>query len=87
MATFWVSFATEEEFLGVAIIDMDDDEGATDRERAERVIRRTIELGCNPGDGSVQAQRIPDDKIPDSFKNRLLGQDEVDHLNAGGVKH
>jgi hypothetical protein len=80
MATFWVSFATEEKFLGVAIIDVDDETPT-----AEDVVRETIRLGCNPGDGAVQAQRIPDGKIPDSFKNRLLGKDEVAHLNAGGL--
>lgn len=54
---------------------------------AQAVIRKTIELGCNPGDGSVQAQKIPGDKIPDSFKNRLLTQAEVNYLNAGGALH
>lgn len=92
MATFWVSFSTEEKFLGVAIVDFDDSTYDRDnlgdrRDLAEAVIRKTIELGCNPGDGSVQTQRIPGDKIPDSFKNRLLAQDEVDHLNAGGSLH
>jgi hypothetical protein len=92
MATFWVSFATEEKFLGVAIVDFDDStydrEDPNDRqELVAAVIRKTIELGCNPGDGSVQSQKIPGDKIPDSFRNRLLGQDEVDHLNAGGFLH
>lgn len=81
MAMFWVSFATEEKFLGVAIIDMDDEDPA-----AEDVVRETIRLGCNPGDGAVQVQKIPARAaIPDGFKNRLLGKDEVAHLNAGGL--
>lgn len=79
-STFWVSFATEEKFLGVAIIDMDDATAT-----AEAVIEETIRLGCNPGDGSVQVQRIPaSERIPDRFKNRLLDRDEVAHLSATG---
>ena len=78
MATYWVSFATDDEFLGVTIIDMDDEEPT-----AMNVVKKTIELGCNPGDGGIQVQRIPDE-IPERFKNRLLTQDEVALLNAGG---
>jgi hypothetical protein len=82
MATFWVSFANDDEFLGVAIVDHDD----ADSDSAtivQTIVRKTIELGCNPGDGGVQIQRIPDE-IPERFKNRLLTEDEIDLLNAGG---
>jgi hypothetical protein len=79
MATFWVSFATDEKFLGVAIVDMDNDDADI-----RDVVEKTIALGCNPGDGSVQAQKIPGSKIPRWFKNRLLTKEEVGHLNAGG---
>jgi hypothetical protein len=92
MATYWVSFSTEEKFLGVAIIDFDDNtydrsDPGDRQDLAEAVIRKTIELGCNPGDGSVQAQRISGDKIPVRFKNRLLTQDDVDYLNTRGPLH
>ena len=80
MATFWVSFANEDECIGVAVVDDDDASDAT------TIVRKTIELGCNPGpDSSVQIQKIPDDAvpIPERYKNRLLTKAEVDVLNAG----
>jgi hypothetical protein len=80
MATFWVSFATDEKFLGVAIVDMAPD--AYGEFSAMDVIGETIRLRCNPGYGSVQVQRIPDGEIPISFKNRLLTKDEAERLNA-----
>jgi hypothetical protein len=83
MATYWMSFATDEKFLGVAIVDVPDDEDAD----IFRVVDETIARGCNPRAGGVQMHRIPADEIPDSFKNRLLGQDEVEYLNAGGHLH
>jgi hypothetical protein len=72
MATYWVSFATEEMFLGAAIIDMDDEDADT-----EDVVKETIVRRCNPGTGSVRVTRIKSDAVPDSFKNRLLGPDEA----------
>ena len=80
MATFWVSFATDEKFLGVAIVDMALD--AHGEFNAMDVIGETIRLRCNPGHGSVLVQNIPDGEIPISFKNRLLGKDEAERLNA-----
>jgi hypothetical protein len=79
MATFWLSFATDEKFLGVAIIDLDNEQA-----HVAEIIKETIARGCNPGDGSMEVKIIPARKIPDRFKNRLLGKDEVEHLNAGG---
>jgi hypothetical protein len=79
--TYWVSFATGEKFLGVAIVDVG--EGADYND----ILVETVVRGCNPGDGAVRMTRIPADKaadIPASFKNRLLGQDEVEELNRGG---
>lgn len=76
MSTYWISFATE---FGVAIVDDDD---ASD---AVTIVRRTIELGCNPGSGSVQIQKLLNDEIPERYKNRLLTKDEVELLNAGRV--
>jgi hypothetical protein len=51
----------------------------------EEIIRKTIRLGCNPGNGSVQIQTLPKDEIPERFKNRLLTADEADLLNVGGA--
>jgi hypothetical protein len=59
------------------------DGGDRQRDLVQTIVRKTIELGCNPGDGGVQIQRIPDE-IPGRFKNRLLTEDEIDLLNAGG---
>jgi len=79
MTTYWVSFATHEKFLGVAIVDLDNEHAD-----ASDIIKEIIARGCNPGDGSMQAQIIPARDIPDRFKNRLLGKDEIEHLNTGG---
>jgi hypothetical protein len=79
MATYWVSFATEEKFLGVAVVELPDNED-DHKHSAVEVVKETIARGCNPGYGSVQVQRIPDDDIPDSFKNRLLEDDECKYL-------
>jgi hypothetical protein len=45
MATYWVSFANEDEFLGVAIVDFDDSEFGPDdcQKLTEAVIHKTIE--------------------------------------------
>jgi hypothetical protein len=83
MATYWVSFATKEKFLGVAIVDIPDPSEDTSRlDIIYAVVDETIARGCNPRAGSVQAHRVPAGEIPDSFKNRLLGKDEVDYLNT-----
>jgi hypothetical protein len=73
MATFWVSFATDVVFLGVAIVDEDDDADAV------TIVAKTIDLGCNPGDGSVLIQKLSRE-IPESYKNRLLMADEAELL-------
>jgi hypothetical protein len=78
MATFWVSFADEDEFLGAAIVDAD-----CDTYDVETIIREIIDLGCNPpGECRAQIQRIPG--FPERFKNRLLTKDDIDLLIAGG---
>jgi hypothetical protein len=88
MATFWISFSTDEKWLGAAIVDMDD-EGASVKD----VVKKAVALGCAPGDGRaqrVQVQRIPGDRRRlQGFKNRLLGDDDLDHFNAvaGGLGH
>jgi hypothetical protein len=59
-------------------------DGKDDGFTAVEIVDETIRRGCNPGDGSERVQRLPARvHIPDGFKNRLLGQDEVAHLNAG----
>jgi hypothetical protein len=90
MATFWVSFANEEDCLGVVIVDADDSNATTiELETMKTIVQRTIELGCNPGpDCSVQFRKIPCDyEIPARYKNRLLTKGEVDHLNSGRAFH
>jgi hypothetical protein len=89
MATFWVSFANEEGGLGVAIVDVDDTNATTiELETMEKIVRKTIELGCNPGpDNSVRIQKIPGDEIPERYKDRLLTKGEVDDLNTGMAFH
>ena len=74
MATYWLSFANEDESLGVAIVDGNDGDGI------EAMIRKTIALGCNPGRHtpcSVVMEKIPDDLIHERYKNRLLTDSEV----------
>jgi hypothetical protein len=84
MTTFWLSFANKNEFKGVIVIDIADDEIGDDTP-FEAAITKTIRLGINPGPGtSVQGQSLPPSEIPDRFKNRLLDQSEVAHLNATG---
>ena len=89
MATYWISFSTDEKWLGAAIVDLDDDEASV-----EDVVKKAMAVGCAPGPGDGQAQRvltqqIPDGKILGSFKSRLLGDDDLDHFNAvaGGFGH
>ncbi len=82
MQTYWVSFATADKFLGVAIVDAGNDADAI------AIINKTIELGCNPGDGSIRIQEIPpDSRIPSAYKNRLLTADEATFLIEGGRSH
>jgi hypothetical protein len=83
MTTWWVSFATKKGFLGVAIVDINDDEDMDERTIGQTIIEETIIRGCNPGDGSVQMFKIPDSTpIPDNFKNRLLGKNEITELEG-----
>jgi len=87
MTTYLVQFATDRKFLGVAIVDLEEDADIYE------VIDETIARGCNPGDGSVAVMTLkPDVRIPDCFKNRLLGEEEaqrmtseVEALRAGGL--
>jgi hypothetical protein len=81
MTTYWVSFATKEKFVGVAIVDVDvDDKEFSDAEMATAIIEETIRRGCNGGPHtSVRMMKLPANRhIPDSLKNRLLSKDEID---------
>ena len=78
MVTYWVSFATDEAFLGVTIVDMEEDDADI-----VNVVKKTIEVGANPGDGSVQMQKLHE-RIPERYKNRLLSSDEAKFLMSGG---
>jgi hypothetical protein len=69
----WMSFAGEDGFLGVVLIEGDDLADAT---------IKTHKMRINPG-GSIKAAEISADKeflIPEEFRNRLLTRTEVDRL-------
>jgi hypothetical protein len=82
--TFWLSFANQEGCGGVVIIDLDGTKISLDDNWMVPAIRKSIELGINPGPKyEVHGQELPPDEIPERFKHRLLDHDDVDHLNAG----
>jgi hypothetical protein len=69
---WWLSFATEKEFLGVCVV------------RAEQTfihaIRESHAQGCNPG-GHVRGYALREGLIPDpTFVNRLLNREEAEYL-------
>jgi hypothetical protein len=79
--TFWLSFADDERFAGVAVVDVCRDEQGADTPFIA-AIKKSIKLKANPGpDYAVQGQELPPDAIPEQFKHRLLGEAEVDLLN------
>jgi hypothetical protein len=81
LKTFWLSFANENEFGGVVIVDLRRDEIGTER-AILAAVKKSIRLKANPGpDYSIQAHEIPPDEIPEQFKHRLLSRAEVDLLN------
>ena len=84
LRTFWLSFANEDEFGGVVVVDLcryeidPDDEGPV-----FSAVHKSIRLGLNPGQNySVQGQELPPDEIPAQFKHRLLGAADVEQLNS-----
>jgi hypothetical protein len=84
--TFWLSFANEDGFGGVVIIDLDGTKISLDDKWMMPAIRKSIDLGINPGPKyAVQGHELPPDEIPERFKHRLLDCDEVNHLNAGAA--
>lgn len=66
---WWLSFA-DKKFLGACIVRAD---SITD------AVKRSIELGCNPGRGQVAGSVIPDsDFVPDEYMDKLLDNAGVD---------
>jgi hypothetical protein len=79
---FWLSFANEECFGGVVVVDLAESEIGEDIP-VLAAVKKTIERGMNPGPGySVQCQRLPADEIPPRYKNRLLTTADVNELIA-----
>jgi hypothetical protein len=76
MTTFWLSFtdpkaSSDKRFLGVAIFDMDESEGAVS---TTEIIKHARKLGLNPG-GAVAIQEV--EGIPAEHKNKLITDDEL----------
>ena len=82
MNWYWISFADEDAFLGVAVVDAADEKGA---------IEKTHELKINPGGEALilllQKAHVP----PASHSNRLLTKAETEQLSiamtGGGIAH
>jgi hypothetical protein len=79
MTTFWLSFHDHakphhEQFLGVAIFDMDETE---DEKSTPEIVREAWRLGINPG-GSVRILDVSSEKrITPEHKNRLITDDAL----------
>jgi hypothetical protein len=81
LKTFWLSFANENEFGGVVVVDVRKDEISAQR-AFFAAIEKSIRLKINPGpDYDVHGHEIPPDVISQQFKHRLLSRAEVDLLN------
>lgn len=81
MTWFYMSFATEEKWLGAIIIETPGDELTA--------LGKAHELGINPG-GEVLAARIDPDSpatpVAERYRHRLLGKAELREMDidAGG---
>jgi hypothetical protein len=64
---FWLSFADDSGFLGVAIVQAG---GIVEATRTART------LDCNPG-GEVRAYPIDIERVPEQYRNRLLSEQEL----------
>lgn len=90
--SFWLSFADSSGHLGVAIVEVTEEE-ATDQiewvksrnihgivnEGADYLaaaMNKAHEMACNPG-GSIHAYSIPLDALPDVPRNRLMQKAEL----------
>ena len=72
---WWLSYASEDGFRGICIVEGEDLIGAA---------RRARELGISPG-GQVLGAAIPESEvvtIPESHRNRLLTRDEAIALDS-----
>ncbi|PWT92062.1 MAG: hypothetical protein C5B54_04165 [Acidobacteria bacterium] len=78
MNTYWVSFATEEKFLGGCYVDVDIDDDDDDGDIGIKIIQATIQHHCNPDPDSSVRMLPVNQQIPDSFKNRLLSKEEAE---------
>lgn len=69
LSLWWCSFASEDAFLGIAIVEAIGDKGAR---------RRCRDLGIDPG-GEMLAHPVPwdEDRPPDNYLNRLLSYAEL----------
>lgn len=73
---WWLSFATDDGFLGVAIVGP--------AAHILDAIRIAHALDCNPG-GGVKGFQFPPgkiDKVPESYRDRLLTREECARVDA-----
>ncbi len=79
MTTFWLSFhdhdkPRQDQFLGVAIFDMDETEG---EKSVLEIVKQAWRLGINPG-GSVRVRDVSSEKrIKPEHKNKLITDDAL----------
>ncbi|ARB13830.1 hypothetical protein Ccr2_gp299 [Caulobacter phage Ccr2] len=72
---WWLSFADDTGFLGVAVLHA---------ESFDAALRKSGATGLNPG-GSVQGVPLPEEYVPaEPYRNRLLNAAEA--ISAGGIK-
>jgi hypothetical protein len=80
MTTFWLSFhdrrkPRQDQFLGVAIFDMDESKG---KKSTLEIVRHAHRLGINPGgEALVSAVSNRDQRIKLEHKNRLITDDAL----------
>jgi len=100
MRTFWLSFCdgdrpTGEQFLGVAVVDVSDDQATAALEDIKTrfthaqpgaewlgaAMREAWRLGCNPG-GEVQSMELPQDdpRLVMVPRGRLMQKPELEDL-------
>jgi len=73
MTTFWLSFADpdrprSEQFLGVAIFDLDESDGQLD---VTEIVKHSWKISVNPG-GQVMVSEVADNGIKAEHKNKLI---------------
>lgn len=81
MNTYWISFATDDECLGICIVDAISEHLA---------IAKSIELSINPGgEAAIMEMPITNEaatEIESLGKNRLVSQDELIYLEYKKLK-